>query len=457
MHTSKFILSKTLFKPVDAVNGQWFLRLFGLVIVLQVFSYLKVDFINSGLLPQKFLFPYDFFSFVKPVLPVGLKLMMLLIFLSGLLLLADRWVLPALITFILCFLYFFLLEKSYYNNHFYLMLLMALLCCFFKPVPAPDEKTFLVPYWIMLLFQFQIVIVYFYGGIAKLTYDWLYLQEPMHILLNQSAKKSLIPSVHTSTITLYLLNYGGLLFDLCIGFMLWIRKTRKLAIVLVIVFNVLNFFLFNFGSGGDIGIFPLFMISSLVLFASPEQIKKITAFFKPQTNEKPVKKGKQPIKIISFDKNKNLTLALLGLYVCLQLLLPLRHLLYAQQTGWTGKANKFSWRMKVNTKSAHISYYIKLNPADSLRELDNGAFINSQQELAMADDPVMIWQFAQFMGNEMKKKGLDQGEVYVSAKISLNGRPYYPIIDSTLNLLKAKHDTWKLDSWLLPFPENTSE
>ncbi|MBK7856293.1 MAG: HTTM domain-containing protein [Bacteroidetes bacterium] len=53
---------------------------------------------------------------------------------------------------------------------------------------------------------------------------------------------------------------------MCIAFLLWNQRTFKIALIACVVFNVFNFLLFNFGAGGDIGIFPFFMIGACVLF-----------------------------------------------------------------------------------------------------------------------------------------------------------------------------------------------
>ena len=307
----------------------------------------------------------------------------------------------------------------------------------------------------LLVLQLQIVIVYFYGGVAKLNYDWIFNQQPMRSLLQNSVKTSVFPGLMGNVITLYIINYGGLVFDLCIGFLLWMKHTRKIAIVLIILFNALNFFLFNFGTGGNIGVFPVFMSATIILFVPPEWLKKYFSFLIKQVPK--TKNKNKTAATINFQAKQQLVLLLLSVYVVLQLLLPLRHWLYAGNTNWTEKSSRFSWRMKANTKKSHISYFVKLNPNDSLRELDNGKFMNTQQEYAMGNDPVMIWQFAQFLGDELRKKRFVGSEIYTNAKVSMNNSPYYPVIDSTLDLLKLKHNLVEADIWILSMPDRLKQ
>jgi hypothetical protein len=101
-----------------------------------------------------------------------------------------------------------------------------------------------IPYWQFCLFQAQIVIVYFYGGLAKINSDWL-AGEPMRTwLLNRSHYPVLGPFFATEWAA-YFFSYGGLLFDLSIGFLLLWRPTRFVAFLAVLFFNLTNHWLFS--------------------------------------------------------------------------------------------------------------------------------------------------------------------------------------------------------------------
>ena len=71
----------------------------------------------------------------------------------------------------------------------------------------------------------QIFIVYFYGGIAKINPDWL-RGEPMRHWLQNSSDFPVVGPFLTTELAAYLFSYGGLLFDLLIGFILLSSKTR---------------------------------------------------------------------------------------------------------------------------------------------------------------------------------------------------------------------------------------
>jgi len=113
---------------------------------------------------------------------------------------------------------------------------------------------------------------------------------------------------------------------------------------------------------------------------------------------------------------------LASLYLVIQLLLPLRHLLYKGNTSWTGQGNRFAWRMKVHKKSPSIQYYFQLSKEDEPQPADIGIIINTMQQYMLGEDPSMLLQLADYLGNDLKKAGYPDAIITVSAKVSLNSR-----------------------------------
>src|SRR5690606_24228417 len=94
------------------------------------------------------------------------------------------------VLFFLGFTYVFLLDRSTYLNHFYLIALLSFLMIL---VPAHrslsvDSLLFrrvrsdAIPRWATALIAFQVGVAYFFGGVAKLSSDWLQ-GEPMRTWL----------------------------------------------------------------------------------------------------------------------------------------------------------------------------------------------------------------------------------------------------------------------------------
>ncbi len=443
-----------LFDPVDAITTEIFLRFFGVMIIFQVWSYSKVGFIENGILKSKFLFTYDFFHWVHPFSAGIMSAIPGVLILCGVLIIINKFRRIALGVFCILFSYLLLLEKSYYNNHFYLIILLSFIFLFYSPKKIEGEKKWLMPYWFLLLLQIQVVIVYFYGGLAKISYDWMIRMQPVEQFLQNSVRSSALPSLNTSAFALYLLTYGGFIFDLAIGFLLWNKRTRAKAMVLCISFHLLNFLLFNFGSSGDIGIFPFLMIGTCILFADPDAVRRKLSSVIPSLKEPLKKKKSSPVvNTVSFQSGRKFVTIFFFSYLGIQLLFPLRHLLYSGNTSWTYRGERFAWRMKAHMKISKIKFYYQLDQNDSLRPANINSLINTMQESQMGEDPPSLLQLAGYMNDDLKKRGFNNAVIKVSAKVSLNNRPYQFIVDSTVNLLTLNHELIAPDKWIIPLKD----
>src|SRR6187401_3066723 len=119
--------------------------------------------------------------------------------------------------------------------------------------------------------RMQVGIPYFFGGIAKLTPDWLQ-GEPMRMwLIERSHRPFIGPYVHEEW-CVYFFVLGGLLLDLFIVPCLLWRRTRALAFLAEAMFHLLNTYLFR------IGIFPWLMLGATLIFLPPETIRRLWPF-----------------------------------------------------------------------------------------------------------------------------------------------------------------------------------
>ena len=118
-------------------------------------------------------------------------------------------------------------------NHIYLICLVGFLMVF---VPAhglwsldawrrPGLRSQTVPRWALAILRFQIGLVYVYAGLAKLNGDWLAGEPVRTWLIERSEGTSLAPLLAAEPVV-YLVAYGGLLFDLAVVPLLAWRRTR---------------------------------------------------------------------------------------------------------------------------------------------------------------------------------------------------------------------------------------
>src|SRR5262249_25424593 len=145
-----------------------------------------------------------------------------------------------------------------------------------------------VPFWTLFLLRGQLLITYFYAGIAKLNADWLLDAQPVRYFLSQArwvgdygkffnaGQLAFLKHILQSSKLAYFLSYAGALFDLSVGFLLLFRRTRILGFVLILIFHGTNhFLLFN-----DIEWFPLVGVLTALIFLDPDWPQRLWNWLK---------------------------------------------------------------------------------------------------------------------------------------------------------------------------------
>ncbi|HPH81946.1 MAG TPA: HTTM domain-containing protein [Flavobacteriales bacterium] len=440
--------SQRLFKPVDALPLNLFRVIFALALLLQFYVYTSAHFIEAGILAPKFLFTYDYLPFIHPLPPAGMKFSLYLMFIGPVLMIFRKTMRVGIIVFILSFSYLFLLEESYYNNHFYFFIMLCACWFFFKP-KRDDTGTEVIPYWQLFLFQFLVVLVYFYGGLVKLNHDWLILQQPARTLLTLNAPNSWL----SSDLAVYYITFGGLIFDLIIGFLLWNRKTFLLGTILAILFHLTNHFMFNMGDGGTIGIFPLAMSAACLLFAPPEGLRKLLARISLDDLGRNLSQAKKQASNEILFPFKPWIRNLLFAFVIIQLILPYRYLLVSKEVDWNGQANFFSWRMKVHTKEVDVKFYARKLPTDKPEQVNIGRIINTMQIKMMGQNADMIYKFSQYLKKELRKTWGTDPIITADIQVGFNGRQQQAFVDPNRDLAQITYSPWKVPDWVLPLQE----
>ncbi|HEX5037130.1 MAG TPA: HTTM domain-containing protein [bacterium] len=334
--------------------------------------------------------------------------------------------------FFLAFAHFFLMDKFLYNNHYYLYALLAFLLIFvdahrvwsldalFRPAIAKRP----VPFWNVALLRAQIVIVYFFGGLAKLNADWL-AGEPMRHWLARKSDFWLIGPSLTKPWAPWFFSYGGLLFDLSIGFLLLWKKTRRPAVVVLVFFHLMNQWFF------DIGLFPYVMIAATVLFFGNDAA--------------PPSSAKTPKPAIG-----RATVALISVYLILQILIPLRHWLYPGDPAWTEEGQSFAWRMMLRDKTGKIRVTVTNPGTGESEEVDLTDVLTPQQLKMLTGRPDLIWQYAQFLKKRLAGLKIENLEIRAEATVSLNFREPQLLIDPSVDLAKVDYPVFRHADWIVP-------
>lgn len=440
-------LNKKLFQPTDALPLEIFRYLFILTLLLQFYSFHSARFLEAGIIAPVYLFAFHGFEFLTKFPDGVIKLLYALLLLMPILMLIKRLFRYAVFVYLIAFSFFFLVEQSYYNNHFYLIILYCAFWIFYNPQKANGKLW--IPGWVLLLFQIQLFIVYFYGGLVKINSDWLFHQEPARTLLSVNAKQLFSSEIAKSTFAINYLTYGGLIFDLVIGFLIFNRKTLWIGIVLNIAFHLTNIFLFNIGDGGDIGIFPIMMICTNVMFIPAEQLRKLIQKLGWASQVViPPGKGKLADNMPHYSSKVKPWLVA---YFIIQLLLPFRYHLIGSDVDWTGQASFFAWRMKSYTKQCGIRFFYQADASQPKKEYQMGRIINTMQIDRMAQHANMIYQFVQYIKSDLQRKeGLTNPIITADVMIAFNGKTPQAFINPKQNLTLVEFSSFSRPQWVLP-------
>ena len=437
-----------LHRPVDNSPLILFRIIFGLLLFLEAWGAIATGWVRRAFIDPTYTFSFIDFSWLQPLPGYGMYIYYIIMGLAGLMVMVGYYYRLGIGIYTLMWAGVYFMQKTNYNNHYYLLMLICFLMCL---VPAhhfasydskrdPKIKNTTCPQWCIWMFALQITIVYIYASIAKMYPAWLEAK-PIGIWFTAKKNYFLVGPLLTKEWFQYFVAYGGIAFDLLIAPALMWKKTRKYAFAISIFFHLFNSAIFQ------VGVFPYMGIAFGVFFFKPEVIRKI--FFK----RKPSLVG-EIIKPSPSATNR-LIIYSLSLYFVIQLLLPLRHHLFAGDVNWTEEGHRLSWHMMLRVKSGYVNFNIKDAHSNQEWKVKPRDYLTSKQKAVIATRPDMCWQFVQILKEDFKSKGYPDIEIYAEGKVSLNGSNYQELYDPTKDLAKAEWETFKSSSWLLPHhPQN---
>lgn len=193
-------------------------------------------------------------------------------------------------------------------------------------------------------------------------------------------------------------------------FFLLNRRTRPVAYVFVLIFHGATALFFP-----AIGMFPYVMILSSLIFFSGESHTKLLSFLR-------LKKNSLTKKAYEF-KYQKAVVVFAALYVTFQLLFPLRFLILSRKTILDGARLPFFVARDAHGKAGAAYFTVKDRTGQKSYMVDNKQYLNLLQEKMMSTQPDLILQYAHYLANTFKAKGLSEPKVYAEVYVTLNGSP----------------------------------
>ena len=435
------VLSERLGAPVDASSVAIVRIAVGGLVAIEAAAYLLGGELRKSFLDPEFHFGYWPLEWIQPLPEPWLQVVFVGLAAVALLVAAGALYRLAAPLMALGFAYLFLLDKTEYLNHFYAVVLFALLLVVIPADRALSVRSrrrgapAAIRAWSVWLLRFQVGVIYLYGGVAKLNSDWL-AGEPMGIWLAAREDLALVGPLLAEPAAAQALTWGGLAFDLLIVPALLWRRSRPWAYGAAVAFHLANAVIW------DIGIFPWLMIGATTIFFAPDWPRRAAARLGARVPAPP--RPQQP----PAGRLRRVGLAALGLYLALQLLVPLRHHLYPGDVGWTEEGHRFAWHMKLRDKRGATRFFAVDPGSGERRALDLSGLVTERQRRRMAGRPDMIRQLARHLAERERRRGR-RVEIRVDARASLNGRPLQRLVDPDRDLgsepagLGAK-------GWILP-------
>ncbi len=430
------------FAPVDGASLAFFRIAFGLLLLWEAVAFLLFDWVGEYWSGPAFHFTFHGFGWVKPLPGVGTTLEVLALGLAAALLALGLRTRASALAFSLGFAHLFLIEKARYLNHFYLVLLLASLLVFLpsdrvlsldarRRAPAP-----LVPAWSLSLLRFQVGLVYLYAGIAKLNGDWLRGWPLRMWLVERSDRHFLGDLLATEGVALFF-SYAALLLDLLAWPLLAWRRTRFHVFLLLVAFHLTNKTLFG------IGIFPWVMIAATTVFFPPDWPRRLLRL--PPLPAGAALPAPSAVR-------RRWILGLAGLYAAVQVLVPLRHVLYPGSVHWTEEGHLFSWHMKLRSKRAEAFFLVSDPDSGESWVVDPRAELREWQVETMNGRPDMILEYAHHLAEAKRAEGHRRVEVRAEVRASLNGRRPQALVDPAVDLA-TKRRGFAPYRWILPLVE----
>lgn len=451
-----------LLEPRDAASLAAFRFLFGTILCLSSIRFLSNGWVDRFYVQPTYFFKYWGFEWVRVLPEPWMTVVYVAMAVLGAFVAVGFAYRVSIVALFFMFTYVELIDVTNYLNHYYLVSLLLLLMSFLPLHRAysidariwPGRASHTVPAWMLYLLRFQIGVVYFYAGIAKLQPDWLIHGQPLAIWLAARTEIPVLGALFTLPAMPHIMSWAGFLNDtLVVPFLLW-RTTRPYAFATVFVFHLCTHLLF------PIGVFPFLMVSGATLFFDADWPRKAAHWFGQRDLGEMSEAGRRDSQGLSPVGHTASTVAgrwstpvaaLVVAYCVLQAAMPLRANLYPGDVLWHEQGMRYAWRVMAREKNGSVSYRVRWQGADHELRVPPSQYLTSHQEREMSVQPDLILQLAHRIAEDFEAEGYEDVQVRANVWASLNGRRAARLIDPGVDLAKEQ-DTLAFMGWISPRP-----
>ena len=430
--------------PEDGACLALFRVAFGLAMAWDASCFLANDWVWVHYLKYDFEFKYTWFEWVKPLSEAGIINVYIGMILAGIFMAMGFFYRASAVFYFVAHTYTFLLSATHYLNHHYLISLVAFLMIFmpadrFFSVDAlrrPELRSTATPRWGRFTLQAQVAIVYTFGAIAKMNYDWLHGVPVGQWMQNSAQRNPWAADVIAAPEMVPVILWGGLLFDLLIVPALLWRRTRVLAIIVSVMFHGGNAILFN------IGVFPWMMLGATTLFFAEDWPRKVPGLRRVLAKwEVQTALPSTPIRWVW---------APICAWMAIQIAMPLRHHLYPGDVAWTEEGHYYSWRMKLRSKRGFVTFRVRDPQTNEEWIVRPQRHLGGRQYRQMVGRPELMLQYAHHIADVESERLGRRVEVRADAFTSLNYRAPQRHVDPNVDLAAEQPSLLAYD-WILPF------
>jgi len=428
---------------VDIASLAAFRIIFGSVMFFGILRFLATGWIEPMYGEPSWFFKYPGFAWVEPWSATGMYVHYSVLALLALGIALGVFYRAAIVLFTLGFLYTQLIDVTNYLNHHYLVVLLGMLLAVLPANAAwsidarrnPAIARTSVPAWFVWSLRFQIGVVYVFAGLAKAKVDWLGYGQPLNLWLAARTEMPILGGLFGEPWFALALSWAGFTFDTTIVMWLSWARTRIPAYGALILFHGLTGYLFN------IGMFPLIMTTSALIFFSPSWPRRLLKgrAGRAAGEADAASSEREP-------PPRRWVIAIVAVYVIVQLVLPLRHLVLPGNVLWNERGMRFAWHVLIREKHGAVTFVADLDDHKQL-EVPAHNYLTPRQEREMSGQPDLIVQLARHIAVDLRAKGYRVTAIRARTQVSLNGRAPAAMLDPTIDLV-----TGATDRWFLPEP-----